>query len=147
LLLPSVAAYSIGISPDILVFSDDELNLKIFNPNIFPVNYTIQGCDFQFLEFVRHGMLDAESSRELIIRYNPMLNDNTTSCNMNVHFANNIYATAFTIPVEFPIDQNYFFSGFSPDNLHNQEKDFNYLLIISVVVALILTLFIIIKFF
>ena len=101
ILIPLSYAYGIGLSPDKIEFNQNEASLIIFNPNNFQANYSINGCNFDFIELLRNGIIMPYNEREVIIRYNPKLNKNITLCNLELFFGNNIYSTAFSIPLTF----------------------------------------------
>lgn len=159
LILPLVHAYSIGISPTKLIFDKKEKSLLIFNSNNISSTYTIKGCEYNFIDLLRNGKIPALSEREIVIRYNSAMNKNISSCSFELFFANNIYATALSIPVIFSSfsnpRQNYdsnFISGlFSSDMSDISQSDKRntnsriYLIIASGIVFMII-LFVIIKF-
>jgi len=153
ILTPLSYAYSIGLSPDKIEFNQNEVSLIIFNPNNFESNYSINGCSFDFIELLRSGKINSNNKREITIRYNPKLNKNTTSCNLELFFGNNIYSTAFSIPVIFPTlySNNDFglFSNIFENNteLQLEKEPLNIYTILIPSIIFIILLLIIIKFF
>lgn len=153
IIIPLSYAYSIGLSPDKIEFNKNEVSLIIFNPNNFVSNYSINGCNFNFIEFLRNGQINPNNKREIIIRYNSKLNKNITSCNLELFFGNNIYSTAFSIPITFTTinsnNNNSFFSNIFENNTEPQlEKEhLNIYTILIPFVIFIILLLIIIKFF
>lgn len=158
LLFPIVVAtacgYSIGLSPDKLIFTKNEQNLFIFNPNNFDVNYSIMGCEYDFLELLRDGIIQNNSKREILVRYNPKTNNNITNCSCDIVFSNSLYSTGFAVQLYFhskhqsQSDQNSLFIDlFHEQERKEQSKEINYVFILVVIAVFIISIFIILKFF
>ncbi|MFT4297736.1 MAG: hypothetical protein ACMXX5_00940 [Candidatus Woesearchaeota archaeon] len=146
-----------GISPDKLEFFDNENKLIIFNPNQERLNYTIAGCEHEFVDLLRRGTILPNDIRILTVRYNPSLNqDKITNCSIEVFFANSFYATGFSVMLFFPDrttqNSNSLLSGFfasdqSESKSLSPDDESNYLLIIAACLIFILAIGLIIKYF
>jgi hypothetical protein len=101
-----VHSYGIGISPDKISFDTKEKSIFLLNPNNFDVNYSILGCDYQFLEFLRNGKISPKSKRVLLLRYNPALNNKTKNCSIDIIFSNPLYSTGFSVTLAFNNQNN-----------------------------------------
>lgn len=163
------AAYSIGISPDRLVFDNNEEELIIFNPNNFDVNYTVIGCEREFIEVLRFGLVKKESKRNILVRYNPKLNDDVESCSFDIFFSNNFYSTGFFVELIFDSNEDgeknerkdeenletnniiseLFgdFSEMNQDNVEKKEEKVNIIFVVVVSGVFVIGLILILKFF
>jgi hypothetical protein len=126
-----INGYSIGLSPDRLYFDENEKELFLFNPNNVDVNYSIEGCEGDFIELIRKGVVKGNSRRTIIIRHNPATTKDKTECNIDIYFSNNLYSTGFSVGLEFNTKSsksinNQILSGVfgeTHDENHDENKD------------------------
>lgn len=93
--------YSVGLSPNKIIFDTNEKSLFIFNPNNFDISYNIIGCNYEFLEYLNQGRISKNSKRKLLFRYNPLLNSEVKNCTFDILFSNNLYSTGFSLKLYF----------------------------------------------
>jgi len=148
--IESSYSYSIGISPDSISFDKPESSFVIFNQNFFTINYSIKGCEYDFFEILRDGMIQSGEKREIKFRYNNKLNKIIENCNLNIFFDNNVYATAFSIPVKFEknnLEHTYLLDSNNTQIDENNHENTSKLPIILLSLIFLVSLFLIIKFF
>jgi hypothetical protein len=157
--LVPVYSYAVGISPDSVDFKSNEEVIILFNPNSYDINFSITGCNDDFIEVIRKGVISSESKRLLKVRYNPEFNNGIETCNLIFFFSDSFYATAFSIPLIFSNhnllsnDDGILSNLFSRSNSVEQDKTAeqvsksNIYFISGLTLLFLICLFFIIKFF
>jgi hypothetical protein len=159
LLAYPVLSYSVGVSPNKISFDNKEEEIVIFNPNAFQVEYSLKGCEYEFIEVLRSGIILNNTYRKISLRYNPSINANITNCTFDLFFANDVYSTGISIPVHFAMGNNNSkalskerqslpsFFALSDTQKTTDKKDSKIFIIILSVISFILIFVLILKYF
>ncbi|MFT4303357.1 MAG: hypothetical protein ACMXYG_02230 [Candidatus Woesearchaeota archaeon] len=143
ILIKPIFAFNIGVSPGSIIILNEE-KLFLINSNNYDINYEIKGCDYDFVEIIRKGTISKLSTRDLTLRVKNV-NNKVDSCNLNLFFSNDFYATAISIPVLISsIHNDNFFEFNSPDSINEKR---NYIPIIIGVVLFLISLAVILFYF
>ncbi|MCB9358456.1 hypothetical protein H6503_00860 [Candidatus Woesearchaeota archaeon] len=140
-IIPSVSAFSIGLSPQSIELIDNA-DVILINPNSFDVDFKVSNCDYPFIDTMRSGRIKSMKTKVIEVRYDVANNSQIDSCNLEFSFSNNIYSTAIMLPVKLSHKESF------PDfSLSEESTKFNWLPIAVASLVLLISIFIIFRFF